>query len=397
MNYTDNATPGIVIKDKAYTWDSRKFWVHFWDFGGQEILHSMHRIFLTERTLYVVLVNARDETQDARARYWLHNIKSFAPNAPVILVLNKMDQNPKANVNERDLYGRYENLRQIIKLSALKYDRIRFNRELTEVLLQEITETGSLNVSWPVPWMNVKNELEKMQTHYIHGDEYQRLCRACDVEDNQKDLLHWFNDLGVSFCCCDEDDYELDDYVILRPDWITNALYIILFNKCENAQNGLIPHKSIHSLLKAASKDPSIRCVLPKAEYRTQDVQFVLGVIQKFQLSFSTKDKCEFIPMLCDPNSSPEAERYEKDEDTLEFHMEFDYLPNNVLHQLMVDRKDELQMEHAWRTGALFRQAGTGLSAVVSMDKNTLKVFVKHTDDMHRPNTYLATLNRIYC
>lgn len=55
---------------------------------------------MTKRTLYVVFVNARDNTQDERARYWLHNIKSFADNSPVIMVINQMDQNPSASVNE---------------------------------------------------------------------------------------------------------------------------------------------------------------------------------------------------------------------------------------------------------------------------------------------------------
>ena len=42
------STPGIVIEDKEYTIGERQVKVHYWDFGGQEILHSMHRMFLTD-------------------------------------------------------------------------------------------------------------------------------------------------------------------------------------------------------------------------------------------------------------------------------------------------------------------------------------------------------------
>ena len=391
IDYTDGATPGIVIKNKEYALDGRNIQVHFWDFGGQEILHSMHRIFLTERTLYVVLVNARDETQDARARYWLHNIKSFAPKAKVLLVLNKIDQNPNAKVNERDLKYKYENLSQVVSLSALEYDQARFNREFRDVLLEEIKQTGYLDATWPLPWTNVKGELEKMGTNYIRGPQYREICHNCSVDKNQKELLNWFTDLGISFCY--SDDYRLENYVILRPDWITNALYIILFNKCRNARNGLIPHSSISWILsQEAAEQDTIRRVLPSVYYDWDEIRYVLEVFHKAQLSFDAGDQNEFIPMLCDPNSSPIAQQYEEDSGTLEFQMKFDYLPSNLLYQLMVDRKHELQMDHVWRTGALFAQNETGFSAVIAIDGDRLRIFVRSTDDMHKPNTYLTML-----
>ena len=287
VDYMDQSTPGIVIKDKAYSHNGRDFRVHYWDFGGQEIMHSMHRIFLTGRTMYVVLLNARDDTQGDRARYWLHNVKSFAPDAPVLLVLNKIDQNEKASVDEKDLRGRYPRLTEIVKLSAKEFSKETFNETFTHVLLEEIQKTGYLDAQWPVSWTKVKERLEKMTDHYIMGDAYQTICQECSVDSNQQNLLHWFNDLGISFCWCDEEeDYALEDHVILRPDWITNALYIILFNHLVGAHNGLIPHKSIYKLLKNAHSTPSIRCTLPDAKYSNGDIQYVLGVMRKFNLSF---------------------------------------------------------------------------------------------------------------
>lgn len=392
VDYTNLSTPGIVIKNKKYDLGGKSIQVHYWDFGGQEILHSMHRIFLTKRTMYVILINTRDDTQGDRARYWLHNVKSFAPDAPVLLVLNKIDQNPKASVDEKDLRSKYDKLTRVVRMSALNDARGCFNREFTEVLLDEIRKTGFLDVSWPISWTKVKEELEEMKGHYIMGDAYQDICRNYAVSTNQKELLHWFNDLGVSFCFCDEDDYALEDYIILRPDWITNALYIILFNECKGAVNGLIPHKSIYHLLTHTGKDPSIRCVLPNAKYKPSDIQYVLGVMRRFHLSFSNGMDHEFIPMLCHQNSIVDIQHLQNDPDILEFNMIFDYLPNNLLHRLMVERKMELDMDKVWRTGARFQQPETGLSSVVTVDDNTLHIFIRHTNNLHRPNTFLAML-----
>ena len=399
-NFDDSSTPGIVIKNKGYKLGGRRIRVHYWDFGGQEILHSMHRIFLTKRTMYVILLNARDDTQSDRARYWLHNVKSFAPDAPVLLVLNKIDQNPKASVNEQDLRSRYDKLTKVIRLSAKDFTPKQFNWEFTKVLMEEIYKTGFLSASWPISWTMVKAQLEQMEGHYIMGDAYQAICKRCAVNSHQEELLHWFNDLGVSFCFCDEEDYALKDYVILRPDWITNALYIILFNECEGAANGLVPHKAIYKLLTQVGSDPSIRCVLPMARYTTGDIHYVLGVMRKFHLSFPYGSDHEFIPMLCQQNSKIDTKSYRSDVNILEFSMEFDYLPNNLLHRLMVERNQELDIENVWRTGARFRQEELGLSAVVTMDGNILRFFIFHANAMHRPNTYLAMLkvnvDRIY-
>ena len=388
--FDGQSTPGIVIRNKEYDLGDRTIQVHYWDFGGQEIMHSMHRIFLTGRTMYVILLNARDDTQSDRAKYWLHNVKSFAPNAPVLLVLNKIDQNESASVDERDLWGRYEKLTQVVKLSALKYSQEEFNNCFTNVLLEEIQKTGFLDAQWPIAWTKVKDKLENMETHYIMGSDYQALCQECKVDDNQKNLLHWFNDLGISFCCDGEDDYTLEDYVILRPDWITNALYIILFNTMEGVRNGLIPHRSIYNLLKNAHTNHEIRCTLPQARYTSSDIDYVLRIMRKFNLSFTDGQDNEFIPMLCQQNSLVDVQYYQRDSEILEFNMEFDYLPNNLLHRLMVERYSELDMETVWRTGARFQLPELGLSAVLVIDGNTLRFFIRHTDSMHHPNTYLT-------
>ena len=357
-------------------------------------MHSMHRIFLTSRTMYVVLLNARDDTQGDRAHYWLQNIQSFAPNAPVVLVLNKIDQNPKASVDERTLRSKYPGLTQIVRLSALKDSKDQFNEKFKEVLLQEIVKTRYLDSQWPNSWIRVKERLEKMESHFILGDEYRRICRECQLDNVELSMLQYFNDLGVSFCFCDEEDYELEDHVILRPDWITNGLYIILFNQLEGAKNGLIPHKSIYRLLRSAHCNPDIRCTLPGARYdRPGDIEYVLGVMQKFDLSFTDGKKNEFIPMLCQQESTVDIAELEQDDQILEFNMEFEYLPENLLHRLMVERREELDMNHSWRRGARFQVEKLGYSAVVFIDTdNTLRFFIRHTDPMHRPNTYLTVL-----
>ena len=392
-DYVDVRTPGIVIKDIPYPIGDREVMLHLWDFGGQDILHSMHRIFLTERTIYVVLVDGSTGTQDDRARYWLQNIQSFAKDAPVVLVLNKLDDGLQADVNAVDLRNKFKGLKQIVKLSALQYPQERFNREFTDVLLQEIEKTGYLDAEWPSSWIDVKYELEHMDQNYIRGTDYLKICKDRNVNEHQQPLLRWFHDLGISFCYCDNEHQALEDYVVLKPNWITNALYIILFNEREGGNGGLVPVNTIRSMLSMnAPNRNAIKRVIPDAYYHGYDVDYVLDVFRIFKLSFQKGKNYEFFPMLADINAKPVAKEYAEEKTCLEFNMEFDYLPNNLLHRLMVDRSGELDMDNVWRTGARFQLKALGYSAVVVIDGNVLRFFIRHADPMHRPNTYLAIL-----
>ena len=60
-DYQTEQTPGVEILDYTVPKDGDDYTIHFWDFGGQEILHSMHRCFLTDQTCYVVTVRTRDD------------------------------------------------------------------------------------------------------------------------------------------------------------------------------------------------------------------------------------------------------------------------------------------------------------------------------------------------
>ena len=394
-DFPNISTPGIVIQDKLYPYDDKEVKVHFWDFGGQEILHSMHRMFLTKRTLYVVMLNVRDGTQDDRARYWLYNLRSFAKDAPVLLVLNQMDMNENATLNESDLRKLYPALAsEVVKLSTLKDTDADFEKKFIDVLRRQIGGMEILDFPFIPAWSRLKEKLQDMEKPYIFGDDFQKICDDCGVTDSdniRRDLLNWFSDLGVSFCY--SGSASLEDYVVLRPDWITNAIYIVLFNKAETAQNGQVSHEVIYKMLSSRDMEKYRRTVT-EATYKSHEVDYVLKVFRKFRLSFLAEDGIEFIPMLCKANANPISAEYENDPDALEFRMHYEYLPNNVIHRLMVDRRRELNLDTVWLYGGQFRNRCTGLSAVVKTEGNLLRIMVRREDSQCQPQLYLNDLKQ---
>ncbi len=71
-------TEGIAITDwNISIGNDEKALLHVWDFGGQEIMHATHQFFLTERSLYVLVLTGREGNADSDAEYWLKLIDGF--------------------------------------------------------------------------------------------------------------------------------------------------------------------------------------------------------------------------------------------------------------------------------------------------------------------------------
>jgi small GTP-binding protein len=59
LDIKQKSTEGIDIIRWEFQHNGKPFRVNIWDFGGQEIYHATHQFFLTERSLYTLLIDNR--------------------------------------------------------------------------------------------------------------------------------------------------------------------------------------------------------------------------------------------------------------------------------------------------------------------------------------------------
>ena len=389
-----DTTTGILIRDYPMKMENGSLMsVRFWDFGGQQIMHSMHRCFLTSRSLYVVLLDARNDTQDFQAYYWLNNIKSFAPDAPVILVINKIDQNPTASVNQRELTRKYPNLKEVIRISALKDEKAEFDHFLYK-LKQQLTILDGYGMAFPISWFQIMKTLEEKhqkEVYYIEQDDYEDICIENGIKDPeiQRWLLEWFNDLGVCFSFHKgNDNLSLSPYKVLDPKWLLNAIYLIIYFGREKAEKGILSGSDIKDILKKQSgsvyKDK-------KYPYKSTTIPFILEIMRKFELSYPLDSGREFIPALCQKEEGNE-ECLEEKKPMLEYLFRYEYLPENVLHRLMIQMNQWLDFHCIWRSGMRMQEDSTGLSALIRAEQKQLHIFIRSSSPLHEP---WEMLNRI--
>ena len=62
----ESQTHGII----THRWDlplaERTVRLNMWDFGGQEIMHATHQFFLTKRSLYLLVLDSRQNERQSR-------------------------------------------------------------------------------------------------------------------------------------------------------------------------------------------------------------------------------------------------------------------------------------------------------------------------------------------
>lgn len=391
--YPTEETHGILIEELHPVKNGETYTVRVWDFGGQDIMHETHRCFLTDRTCYVVMVDTRKNQQTAEARRWLRTIQNIAPKAPVRLLVNQINGSQNLNLDYSALKKEFDNLVGVEYCSSLTASDEEFRAKVEQPILEEALRLDSCKMYLPESWEKVRQSLLNMKNtvdengkpnYYIDRQTFHRLCDENGVpadEGLRTWLLTWFNDLGVCFSYHLEDGKErTTDYKILDPMWLTSAVYKIIWGKEQN-DDGLIDLSEIYTILKVPGserlKQSGIPCI-DGVTYDEQECGYVLDIMRMFRISYQADKDTEFMPTLCKPDSKLEPIP-ENPIQHAAYKFEYSFLPESVVHRLMIYCYQNLRPGKRWRKGFWLECGTQGLSAVirtVGNDENELQIDV---------------------
>lgn len=341
---TESQTEGIIIETWSLNVERPQqgtipIALNIWDFGGQEIMHATHQFFLTKRSLYLIVLDARQGEYEGRVEYWLTLINSFAPGAPVLIIINKSDQH-HLDINRRGLQEKYPTIKGVIRTSARNASGI---GELKTEIASILATMEHIDSPFPARWMRIKKALRAMKAKhdYIPYAVYQELCQDNGVtdENSQTSLIHFLHDLGVVLSF---DDDRIHDTNVLNPNWITQGIYTVLNSSALLKQHGILHHNQLAKLLPIAS--------FPTAEQR----RFVREMMLKFELAFELPDRQR---MLIPDLISKEQPAFEWDDAAaLQFAYQYTVLPHSILHRFMVRQHHRIDPVIRWHTGVMLHQ-----------------------------------------
>jgi len=351
QSYSDpgelDSTEGIDIEQWPFKYGGNDYKLNVWDFGGQEIYHSTHQFFLTNRSMYILVWDARQEDEYGRIDYWLNTVESFAGDSPILLVINKCDE--RKNIKHVDLKSLQKNFPQIIDAYKVSCSNGVGIDELEQSIKEETVKLPLTNIVWLSSWISIRKHLEQLAKykHLISYTEYQQVCRQYEVtEAEAKSLSRYLHDLGIILHF--QEDLLLKDYVILNPDWGTDAVYKVLDAEDELLQdrNGMLYVSDLPIIW-------TNREVYPEDKYL-----LILRLMENFQLSFEVeKNKVFLIPELME-NEEIELDETNLNDDTcLTFQYEYEFLPAGVMTRFIVKAHSYLLNRNGsnracWKKGA---------------------------------------------
>jgi internalin A len=372
FNPLEPQTHGINIQDWETNESGTPLHVHFWDFGGQQIMHATHQFFLSKRSLYILVLDGRKEED---AEYWLKHIESFGGTSPILVVLNKMDMHPSYDVNRLLLRAKYKGIKGFFPLSCSDQKGL---EAFSKALLQELAQSEMLKTTWPKSWFEVKTYLERMEDDFISYGDYVSICTKFGIQQarNQEALLEFLNDLGVVLHF---KDLDLFDTHVLEPRWITEAVYRILNSKELAESKGMLFLDSLSQILKPKNDTDRF--------YPHDRFPYIINLMKKFELCYEIDSSRILVTQLLDIQKPMIDFDYPA---SLKFFIEYDFLPKSVIARFIVHMHRDIKLNLMWRTGVVLEDPAFRCTAVVEADEKDKRIYVNVLG--YRNRDYFAVL-----
>jgi internalin A len=329
----EKSTEGIdVLRLEFPHPNDNPFRINIWDFGGQEIYHATHQFFLTKRSLYLLVADTRQDNTDFN--YWLEVIELLSDASPALIIKNEK-QDRLCEVNENQLRGRFPNLEKILSTNLLT------NRGLPEILTaiqHHISQLPHIGTPLPKTWVRVRQALESDPGNCITQQEFLDLCDSHGFKRRQDklQLSGYLHDLGV--CLHFQDDPILKNWIILKPEWGTAAVYRVLDTKAVQKAFGYFTQSDL---------------ALIWADDQYNDMHDeLLQLMMRFKLCYEIphRPKTYIAPQLLSPN---QPKYLWNDTDNLILRYQYEFMPKGILTRFSVEMHRLIDSDLIWKDGVI--------------------------------------------
>lgn len=386
--YTDGAsTEGIDITNWHFSENEKFYKLNVWDFGGQEIYHSTHQFFLTERSLYLLVWDVLAEEEYGRIDYWLKTIQSLAGDSPIIIVVNKCDNNIGRinHLDDTDYKERFPQIKDIVYVSCKDNIGIEDLRKLIKELAINLP---LMKTSWLSSWLNVRKRLEELSKtlNFISYEKYLKICREDNIDSEEAlSLIKYLHDLGIVLYY--HNDSLLSNIVILSSEWGTDAVYKVLDEqeKQLKGRNGILCCDDLPIIWN------------DKERYPKERYQYLLNLMKRFQLAFEVSNSTYLVAELLE-NKTINLDYEFPFGETLSFRYEYDFIPAGIMTRFIVSLNNYLEtidnVKQCWKKGAYLKRY-TAYALVRLYDNLSERyVDIKVSGEISRERQELLTIIR---
>jgi len=337
--------------------------LNVWDFGGQDIMHATHQFFLTHRSVYVLVLDSRQNERQSRIDYWLRLIASYGGQSPVIVVCNKADQQVM-QLNWTGLKRDYPQIMSYAKEVCCYHhqgvDRRKGIAELKQQIAaaveRDAAEVGRQMLN---TWLDLKAELERDARDFMTLPEYHALAdkRGIQQQRDREVLLTLLHQLGAMLHFSEHAIFaqereancvpaQMEELNVLDPCWVTDGIYKLLNDAALIRDGGVMDRASMRRSLAELPEG--------RLRYPADKEDFLIAMMRRFEICFQfdgEKDRW-LLPDLLHKDEVDTGDW----SGALALRYTYQVLPGSVMGRLMVRLHSRIAQHNLWRTGAKFKE-----------------------------------------
>ncbi|MCC5946361.1 MAG: leucine-rich repeat domain-containing protein [Bernardetiaceae bacterium] len=222
--------------------------IQVWDFGGQDIYHATHRIFMQTKALFLVLWDWKTEQEpeqiieengkenkyvNHKLAYWLSYVAQLGRGeSKALLVQTKYARDGRKSVADiNDLRAKFQNI--LLQEAEISIDSaindakesgfLRLKRWIRDAIEDgEILRREELPKNWIAQRHTFQKMLTEKQQKYIDYEYFEQNVATQGQFDTQV-VLQWLSDSGVIFY----NSWLDKGKIIIDQEWVIDAIYTL--------------------------------------------------------------------------------------------------------------------------------------------------------------------------
>ncbi len=363
------STHGVLIEPLEFDTAGGKIQFQAWDFGGQEIYHSTHRLFIAAESVQIIVTDTISE-QDACSDKWVPDrvnkkeliqlqplerfvdiCKNQSPQSPIIIIQNKADDGKRDAGIYLEAAKKELDFLQVSAENGYGIDELRLK------LANHAKKLLQYGMPMPKSWISVRqffiNNLRltaKKRKKIITQDEFEVLCRDNKVlEKAIPSLKKFLHHTGLIYYNKDL----LKDKIIADQRWALDAIYKPLdrysrfYDQMRNVYKGIVRAKEV---LNAFGN-----------KYAVSEKWLFLQFMQSCGICFSLKEQNipaeekyyifpEFLP---EKETTVTRQLWNKANDVVHYRYNLNYSHKSDIQQFIVAAGNKAPLEYIWKYGIL--------------------------------------------
>ncbi|GBG31836.1 Rab family GTPase [Hondaea fermentalgiana] len=259
----------LHAKEQAHKPDEEVSFM-IWDHSGQEMFHSLHRLFLTQHGVYALVFDMREVLGKTRRagvlderdlehlasqedalkalRFWIGSIRLHAPNASIVIVGTHLDQVPDPEDHQtihKTLDAKIL-MRSDVKASVVRNEAERLHffpidntdeedagervAHLRAALFESVAEKDFCKQKVPLRWSYCLKQLLSQDSNFVSLDEVKKIAEEkCYISKEElHKMLRYMHEVGALVHLATGQNDELHQTVVTRPQWLLASLSSVI-------------------------------------------------------------------------------------------------------------------------------------------------------------------------